>query len=417
MQIGDLTPHSRMFRRPLRAFLPLVALVPALFGEEIKAPATAVEKPSASTLGFIRTKAFQDQVSGLQTLSQQYLPANGAGPVIWLVGVAHLGTQEYYGAIQKRLDAQSSVLYEGVGGEKLAKGARIDSDAGLQSQLAKALGLIFQLDAIDYQRPNFENSDMTPERLNEAIARRSAAKSGGKSKPADPAAPSEPACTNPADPAVPPKVDNETYKMLMDAIHGEGEMAETMGAMTAMIGSTPEMRETTKLMLLEALGQAGELLDLAKAMSPELKDLFEVLITERNAEVVAQLEAKVKKLQPDQSVAVFYGAAHMDEIATRLTDHLNYKPGAQLWDTAFTANGAKSIMQPAQIKMMMQMMRTQMQNPGAPGPDANSFPLLNLFGPAPGTPPAPGVKPKAEDGKGSVPAPPTIRPKAPAAVR
>jgi hypothetical protein len=187
--------------------------------------------------------------------------------------------------------------------------------------------------------------------------------------------------------------------MLMDALHGEGEMAETMGTMTALIGSTPEMRETTKLMLLEALGQAGELLDIAKSMSPELKDLFEVLITERNAEVLSQLESQVKKFGPDQSVAVFYGAAHMDEIAKRLTEQLSYKPGTQLWDTAFTANGAKSFMQPAQIKMIMQMMRTQMQDPGAAGPDTGTLPLLNLFGPSSTTPGAPVATPRPASGK------------------
>jgi hypothetical protein len=194
----------------------------------------------------------------------------------------------------------------------------------------------------------------------------------------------------------------------MDALHGDGEIGETMGTMAALIGSTPEMRETTKLMLLEALGQAGEMLDLAKSLSPELKDLFEVLITERNAEVLSQLESQVKKLKPDQSVAVFYGAAHMDEIANRLTQQLNYKPGTQLWDTAFTANGAKSFMQPAQIKMMMQMMRTQMQDPNATGLDTGGgFPLLNLFGPSAPVPGGPGTR-------GATPRPPESKAPAPA---
>jgi hypothetical protein len=370
--------------RSFRLFLPFLALVPALIAEEAKSP---------TALAFIRTQAMPEQISGLQTLSQQYVPANGVGPIIWLIGVAHLGTKEYYGDLQKRLDSQTSVLFEGVGGDELTKGAKLDTDSGLQSQLARALGLVFQLDAIDYQRPNFHNSDLTPDRLNQAIARRAVPKPGEKGatlpEPADPA----PTSTQ-REAGTTPKVDNQTYKMLMDALHGEGEMAETMGNMTALIGSTPEMRETTKLMLLEALGQAGELLDLAKSMSPELKDLFEVLITERNAEVLTQLESQVQKLGAAQSVAVFYGAAHMDELAKRLTENLNYKPATQLWDTAFTANGAKSFMQPAQIKMIMQMMRTQMQDPGAATPDTNGLPLLNLFGPSSPTPGTPGATPQ-----------------------
>ena len=66
-----------------------------------------------------------------------------------VIGVAHLGTREYYDAIQKRLDSQSAVLYEGVGGDKMASGAK--PEAGIQTQLANALGLMFQLDAIDYK--------------------------------------------------------------------------------------------------------------------------------------------------------------------------------------------------------------------------------------------------------------------------
>jgi hypothetical protein len=177
-------------------------------------------------------------------------------------------------------------------------------------------------------------------------------------------------------------VDNETFTALMEAIHGEGEMAESLGAMIGLMGSTPEMRETTKLMLIEALGQAGELIDIAKAASPDIKDLFEVLITERNEEVIRQLQAQLPKLSSGQSIAVFYGAAHMDEIAKRLTSHLNYRPAASEWDTAFTADTTKSIMPAAQIKMMIQMVRTQMQNPSTTGADGSGgLPLLQLLNP------------------------------------
>ena len=335
-----------MVRRILAS---LLVLAPALFAE-------------APPLTFIRSQA-----DGLQTLSQEYKTADGAGPSIWLIGVSHLGTPEYYAALQKRLDAQTAVLFEGVGGDRMAQGAKLDNSTGLQSQLAKAIGLVFQLDAIDYHRANFKNSDLTPEALNHAIERRAEAK------------PSEPAKPTTKEP--PAKVDNQTFKQLMGALHGEGEMAAQLGSMVTLMGSTPEMRETTKLMLVEALSQAGELIEMAKAMSPEIKDLFDVLITERNAEVVRQLDSQVSKLRAGQSVAVFYGAAHMDEIARRLTHDLHYTPAAQQWDTAFAADASKSIMPAAQMKMLIKMMRTQMKNGGTDGklPD---LPLFNL--PPPG---------------------------------
>jgi hypothetical protein len=372
--------------RPFRLLAPLLALAPALLAE---APKTTPQ------FTFIRGQETSAKLSSLQTLSAEYKPAGGDGPSVWLIGVAHLGTAEYYAAIQKRLDAQSKVLFEGVGADKLPQGAQLDSAGGIQSQLAKSLGLVFQLDAIDYKRPHFVNSDLTVDGLQNAISERAEKRPNAKARGEDKSTPG----TNGGKPSsngssLPEKVDNETFKQLMDAVHGEGEMAESLGAMIGLMGSTPEMQETTKLMLIEALSQAGEIIDIAKAASPDIKDLFEVLITERNETVIRQLQASLPKLANGQSIAVFYGAAHMDEIAKRLTTQLNYQPAAQHWETAFSADGSKSIMPPAQIRMMLQMVRAQLQNPAANGADgAGGFPLLQLLNPQePPKKPAPAGK-------------------------
>jgi len=369
--------------RLFRLLTPLLALAPALFAE---APKTTAE------FTFLRTQEVPGKTSSLQTLSAEYRPASGNGPSIWLIGVAHLGTSEYYTAIQKRLDAQSRVLYEGVGAEKLQQGAKLESAGGIQSQLANSLGLKFQLDAIDYKRSHFVNSDLTVEGLQNAISDRVDKRPAASAKPEDKAVSTKNGSETSADGAnLPAKVDNDTFNQLMEAIHGEGQMAESLGAMIGLMGSTPEMRETTKLMLIEALGQAGELIDMAKSSSPDIKDLFEVLITERNEEVIRQLQSNVSKLRNGQSIAVFYGAAHMDEIARRLTTQLKYRPAAQEWDTAFSCDSSKSIMPPAQIKMMMQMVRTQLQNPAANGGDGGSL-LQFLNPPVPAKTPVPAGK-------------------------
>jgi hypothetical protein len=146
------------------------------------------------------------------------------------------------------------------------------------------------------------------------------------------------------------------------------------------MGSTPVMRETTKLTFIEALGQAGDLISAAKAASPELRDLFEVIVNERNENVIRQIKVRLPKLGPDKTIAVFYGGAHMDEIAKRLTMELHYTPGAQMWDTAFTADTTKSMMPAAQIKMLVQTMRTQLQN-GKIGKGGGLDGLLGVPGP------------------------------------
>jgi hypothetical protein len=258
------------------------------------------------------------------------------------VSVAHLGTPEYYQAIQKRLDAMTVVLFEGVGlAEQVKQGpGNMDRDSGIQKQLSDALGLTFQLDAIDYRRANFVNSDLPVEGVKKEVQER-AATTGDETK------------------------TNETFNMLMQAIQGSGQAADMLKPMLAFLTSSPEMRETTRLMLIEILARAEEMLAFVKGVSPEMKDMFEVLLTERNAIVMRDLRAQLARLKSGQSIAIFYGAAHMPELAKHLSKEFNYTPGEAQWDTAFTADPKKSTIQPAQVRLMLDMLRAQLQNADA----------------------------------------------------
>ena len=293
----------------------------------------------AKTAAFLHTTDLADGARGLQTASVEYRPASGVGPSVWLIGVAHLGTTEYFQAIQKRLDARTVVLYEGIGlhDVKQAPGSMKD-DTGIQTTLANALGLKFQLDAIDYRRASFINSDLHVPELQQEVKKRGVetAGSGG----------------------------DETFNQLVDALQGTGAMGGALTQMIGLLGSSPQMREMTKTMLIEVLGQAGELMAMAKNLSPDMKDLFDVILTQRNAVVMTDLRAQLAKLRPADSVAIFYGAAHMDEIAQRLRDELHYIPAKTEWDTAFSADASQSGINPAQVRIMIDLMRSQMQPAG-----------------------------------------------------
>ncbi|MBN2506301.1 MAG: hypothetical protein JXQ71_06370, partial [Verrucomicrobia bacterium] len=114
----------------------------------------------------------------LQIAVRRFGPARGGGPVVWLAGASHIGDPGYYAALQRHLDAQALVLYEGVKelndttpsparpGAKEADGrggggGGGSEDDSLQAGLARALGLVFQLDALDYSRPACRNSDLS----------------------------------------------------------------------------------------------------------------------------------------------------------------------------------------------------------------------------------------------------------------
>ena len=287
---------------------------------------------------FLRSIETGEKMSAIQTGCVEYRPVSGGGPAVWLIAVAHLGTPEYYRVIQKRLDAQTAVLFEGVGFDhatKHAPGAGT-RDAGIQKQLSNALGLVFQLDAIDYRRPHFINSDLPVEGVEKEVRERAGAV----------------------------EAPNETSKLLLGAIQGTPETMDMLRPMLAFVSASPEMRETTRLLLIEVLSRAEEMVGFAKSISPEMKDLFEVLLTERNAIVLRDLRAQIAKHKAGESIAVFYGAAHMTELAKRLREELHYAPLDAQWETAFTADPAKSAIPPAQLKLILDMMRAQMKEGG-----------------------------------------------------
>lgn len=319
----------RTIMKSIASFLRVVAAICAV----CLPPASRAERAQAPL--FLRATETGAKLSAVQTSSVEYRPENGDGPGVWLVGVAHLGTPEYYRAIQQRLDAQTVVLFEGVGlDDQMKQGpGTATHEAGIQKQLSTALGLVFQLDAIDYRRAHFVNSDLPASGLETKVRERTATT----------------------------EAPNETYKLLMGAIQGTPETMDMLRPMLAFVAASPEMRETTRLMLIEVLSRAEEMLGFAKGISPEMKNLFEVLLAERNAIVLRDLRAQIAKRKAGETIAVFYGAAHMGELARRLRDELHYTPGPEQWDTAFTADPAKSALPPAQLKLILDMVRAQMQ--------------------------------------------------------
>ena len=114
-------------------------------------------------------------------------------------------------------------------------------------------------------------------------------------------------------------------------------------------------------MLVEVLGRAGELIALAQSSSPAMKDLFEVILADRNAVVLADLRKQLAKRKAGESVAIFYGAAHMDDLAKRLRDELHYVSAKQEWETAFTADPAKAGINAGQIRLMLELAKMQLK--------------------------------------------------------
>lgn len=140
-----------------------------------------VAKPQSSTPQFIRLLKKDDEPMFLQTAIVRYKPTSTQQQNwpknlrIDLVGVIHIAERAYYEDLNKRFQAYDVVLYELVApeGTRVTPGQSSNHPVSvLQQGMTNLLGLTHQLDAIDYNRPNFVHADMSPQEFTEAMRER-----------------------------------------------------------------------------------------------------------------------------------------------------------------------------------------------------------------------------------------------------
>lgn len=303
----------------------------------------------------------------LQVAVRKLVPTGGVGPVIWLTGASHIGETNYYAQLQKHLDAQALVLFEGVHAgrkgtatntvalEKTAGGsppvakkeaaapepaAKPAGSASLQKDLAESLGLVFQLEAINYTGGNFRNSDLSVAELRELM-----------DKDDEPAAPDSPK----------EKRKNEAFEQLLKAMDGNSMFGTLLKAGFRLVGSNPKLQAMTKLALIEALGGIRGDISRMKSLPEDMQRLMEVLIQTRNDAVLRDLRVELKRAAPPASISIFYGAGHMDDLERRVRREFGYRAESDLWLPAFTVDYAKAGLSVIEATLLRAMVQRQMQ--------------------------------------------------------
>jgi len=301
----------------------------------------------------------------LQIALREFRPAKRSGPAIWLVAVSHIGDTNYYAAVQRHLDARALVLFEGVserhsrhssdspGSPPLSNNALVKGDdestqSSLQSTLANSLGLAFQLDAIDYDRPHFQNSDLTIRQMQALLT--------------------ENAGANQEHGSGPPGKSDPQLSNLVGIMDGSSVLGAILHAGVKLLGSSPKLQALTKVAVIELFGNLEGDISQSPALPAEMKRLIDVLIQGRNRVVVNDLKAELPKLRKRDSVAVFYGAGHMHDLEMRIRSDLNYRPANQLWLTAITVDPGKAGVTDAELRMIQSVVKWQLQalQPKAP---------------------------------------------------
>ncbi len=276
----------------------------------------------------------------LQVAARTLVSPKEGGPRITLLGVSHLGDSGYYAKIQKKLDAADLVLFEGVGfGDKgPPKKDEGDSSAvsDLQLSLARSMGLVFQLEAIRYDRPHFRNSDISPEAL---LTRLQGGKltlsgkgdSGGKGGSAGKDGTAGKA-----------EKGNLQSREFVKALSGDSFLFNFLGKALSFFGRNPKFRALMKLAIVETFGSIeGDVTRLAEASGPGMRKFMRALLEDRNAIVFRDLRKVLKGKNPPKSIVVFYGAAHMPDLEDRLVGKLGFRPDGEEWLAAFGVNPKK----------------------------------------------------------------------------
>lgn len=337
MRLSFTLPRPNVIVRVMRhGFSFLIACTLMLAG--CSGPRSHSLRPPVETLTapepYVRVANTDSNRVELQIAARRFIPGRRGQPVVWLTGVSHIGESNYYAALQIHLGAQTLVLFEGIGGSgqesatSRNENAHANNDArvegmqsagnrgSLQSSMAASLGLVFQLEAIDYRQANFRNSDLSIMQLRQLMTQAEVA--AGK-----PSA-------------------NESFDNLLELMAGNSWFDSLLQVAFRFLGANPKLQAFGRLALIDLLGQLQGDPARLQGLPPEMKQLLEVLLQRRNDKVIADLKSELPRIGRHGSIAIFFGTGHMPDLETRLRHELKYRPAQEMWFRAFDVDLVKS---------------------------------------------------------------------------
>jgi hypothetical protein len=290
-----------------------VALVALLATSIVRAdePARAAKAANDEKVEFLRlSRDDRDRLLSLDTSIVEYARAEvapadrGRQPLqVDLVAAVHVGCQSYYDTLDRLFADYDAVLYELVAppNSRPKPGAKPSGAIGSAQQgLKQMLGLEFQLEAVDYTAANFVHADLSPKEFDAAMKKR-----------------------------------GESWWSMFMKLMGEGmARAEREGRQPGGDVSIGEM-----FGLLFGSGEARQV-RLRRIMAEQFTDMEALtaafggdegstLITDRNAAALRVLREQIAKGR--RRIAIFYGAAHMDDFDHRLREDFALQPRETVW--------------------------------------------------------------------------------------
>ena len=274
-------------------------------------PGSSATDPSQSAVSkktdmaqFMRIrKDERDRPLAMETSITRYekTDENGRRVVVDLIGVVHIGEQQYYEELNKLFEQYDGLLYELVApeGTVIPKGGRESQNVGanpvaaIQVGMQNALGLQFQLDHIDYTKPNFIHADMTPEEYAESMKENDESIGGYALKAIG-------------------------SSMAMQAA-GQGD--SSMGMLFSVFSSNRELKLRRNFAKQMMKMEGGLVMFEGKDGS--------TIIDYRNAKCMKVLQREIEAGK--QNLAIFYGAGHLPDMHDRLINDFGMKQAGRSW--------------------------------------------------------------------------------------
>lgn len=235
------------------------------------------------------------------------------GRAVDLVGVVHLGDKSYYADLNERLGTYDAVLFELVGDPEALQSRKptdVEDDDRpthplrmIQQAMGRMLRLEFQLENIDYSRPNFVHADASGEEFEAMQKERgeSMMKLLAKSMELS------------SDPEMSAKFREAQDISLADLI---------------MIFYSDKAAARFKVVFGNLLSESEQILD------KKLLGKDSAIITGRNGVALKKLE-QVLADPAKKRVCIFYGAGHMPSMESALIEKFHAKPASFNWLTAW----------------------------------------------------------------------------------
>ncbi len=203
----------------------------------------------------------------------------------------------------------------------LPSDTRKASPEGIQTQMANALHVAFQLDEMDMTGKDWVNADIDIDTLQSQLAEM-----------------------------------GEDNAMILQLIEGNSFQAKLIGFVLKFIERSPMMSSMMKLAMMDMLA----LLESSDMMS-QFGAIEEVILNGRNDIVIEYLKAELEAHPEHNDIAIFYGAAHMPGIEEVILGELGYEFESDTWAQAMTVNIKDTGLSEGQVKMMRNMIKNSLE--------------------------------------------------------